>query len=505
MCSPLFSVKLVLLVDPLYLFVWCQLFEYVVILNRESSSPLSSQIYQQYREAILKRRVPEGERLPSSRQLAVSLSVSRNTVNTAYDLLRSEGLVDVRSGARPEVVSLPEVERAVSDGDASGDVPPLSSRGQRFALNHRYSSPTGRGSFMQPGEPSRELFPKELWARSLRRAARILNGSALGYEHSSGLPELQRVLAQYLAQERGVVCEPEQILAFPTVQAVLSLMSQCFSEEGDTALIEEPGYLGARTAFVSSGLTVRPVTEIDQVDRASLIYVTPSHQYPTGQRMEMGARLTLLQQAHERGAVILEDDYDSEFLFEGRPIAALQGLSERNSVIYIGTSAKSLMPGIRLAYAVVPKTHVEGLRLAQRASGALANVHVQLAFADFIESGHFRAHLNKIRSAYLENGSALCQLLNDRFGDRVEVLMPKGGLQLTLYLPEACDDLAVADYLNRKGFGVNPLSVFYLGQPRKGLLVGFAEANEKLREAFTCALAEALAQQAMPARERVRV
>lgn len=231
----------------------CQLFEYVVMINREVSTPLSSQIYQQYRDAILKRRVPEGERLPSSRQLATSLSVSRNTVNTAYDLLRSEGLVDVRSGARPEVVALPEVEGAVVAGPVRETTPPLSSRGKRFSCNHRYTSPSGRGVSMQPGEPSRELFPKEQWARSLRRAARLLNGNALGYEHTSGLPELQRVLAQYLAQERGVVCSPEQVLAFPTTQSALSLMSQCFSEEGDVALLEEPGYLGARSAFLLLG------------------------------------------------------------------------------------------------------------------------------------------------------------------------------------------------------------------------------------------------------------
>ncbi|WP_208992052.1 PLP-dependent aminotransferase family protein [Pseudovibrio sp. Ad37] len=468
------------------------MFEYVVMINREVSTPLSSQIYQQYRDAILKRRVPEGERLPSSRQLATSLSVSRNTVNTAYDLLRSEGLVDVRSGARPEVVALPEVEGAVVAGPVRETTPPLSSRGKRFSCNHRYTSPSGRGVSMQPGEPSRELFPKEQWARSLRRAARLLNGNALGYEHTSGLPELQRVLAQYLAQERGVVCSPEQVLAFPTTQSALSLMSQCFSEEGDVALLEEPGYLGARSAFFAAGLKVQALTEIDQVTRASLIYVTPSHQYPTGRRMEMSERLMLLKQAYDKGAVILEDDYDSEFLFEGRPIAALQGLSDRHSVIYIGTSAKSLMPGIRLAYAVVPKEHVVGLELAQRASGALANVHVQMAFADFIESGHFRAHLNKIRSAYHENGVALCQLIGERFGNQVGVSMPTGGLQTCLYLPETCDDVAVADLMNQKGFGVNPLSVFYLGAPQKGLVVGFAEANEKLRSGFVQALEQAM-------------
>lgn len=464
----------------------------MVAISREQSTPLSSQIYQQYREAILARRIPEGERLPSSRQLAIGLSVSRNTVNTAYDLLRSEGLVDVRSGARPEVVALPEVERSFFKEEKAEGVVPLSSRGKRFATNHRYYCAAGRGAHMQPGEPSKELFPKEQWARSLRRAARMLSGNALGYEYTSGLPELQRVLAQYLAQERGVVCEPEQILVFPSVQSALSLMSQCFSEEGDVALLEEPGYLGAKSAFVSAGLDVQPLTEREQFQRASLIYVTPSHQYPTGKRMEMAERLALLKQAREKGAVILEDDYDSEFLFEGRPIAALQGLGEQSPVIYIGTSAKSLMPGIRLAYCVVPKAHVFDLAMAQRTSGALANVHVQLAFADFIESGHFRAHLNKIRSAYHENGSALCKLIGERFGNRIGVSMPTGGLQMPLYLPEYCNDVEIADYINGQGYGVNPLSVFYLRKPVQGLVVGFAEANERRRLGFVTALEEAM-------------
>ncbi|KZL21505.1 HTH-type transcriptional regulatory protein GabR [Pseudovibrio axinellae] len=463
------------------------------MIDRELSVPLSSQIYQQFRDAILKRRIPEGERLPSSRQLAVSLSVSRNTINTAYDLLRSEGLVDVRSGARPEVVALPQVERGAVEGLAHDSAPALSSRGKRFALKHRYSSASGRGNLMQPGEPSRELFPKEQWARSLRRAARLLNGDALGYEYTSGIPQFQRVLAQYLAQERGVVCSPEQVFAFPTVQSALSLMSHCFTDEGDVALIEEPGYLGARSAFMSAGLNVQPLSEINQVERASLIYVTPSHQYPTGRRMEMSERLRLLKHAQEKGAVVLEDDYDSEFLFEGRPIAALQGLSDQHSVIFIGTSAKSLMPGIRLAYAVVPKERVKELELAQRALGSLANVHVQLAFADFIESGYFRAHLNKIRSAYHENGVALCQLLSAGLGNQVGVSMPTGGLQMSMYLSEEVDDVAVADYMNQQGFGVSPLSVYYLGAPRKGLVVGFSEASEKQRERFVGALHKALA------------
>lgn len=346
---------------------------------------------------------------------------------------------------------------------------------------------------MQPGEPSKALFPRDEWARCLRRAARTLTGNVLGYAHTSGLPQVQKVLAKYVAHERGVVCSPEQVFLFPSVQSILSLVSFCFAEAGEVALIEEPGYLGARSAFVGAGLDVRALSRADEIDEARLIYTTPSHQYPTGVRMEMGERLRLLQVAQRLNALVLEDDYDSEFLFEGRPISALHGLSEENRVIYMGTSAKSLMPGLRLAYAVVPEAHIEALEFAQRTQGVLANVHVQIAFADFIESGQFRAHLHRIRSAYYENGMALYEGLKARFGNQVGISRPTGGLQMPVFFSEAIDDVAVADTLNCKGFGVNPLSSFYLDAPQQGLVVGFAEADKKLRDAFLQALEKALA------------
>lgn len=476
--------------------VGASLFPFAIDLDREGSVSLTSQIYRVIRENIARGLICEGEKLPSSRGLAQTLNVSRNTVNTAYELLRAEGLVSVRAGAAPVVCKV----QALSGEEAVADHPQrrlLSDRGKRLSTNHRFQPLYGeRGPLMQPGEPSRTLFPSELWARSLRRAARRVSGGALGYEHLSGLPVLQRVLARYLGHERGVRAKPEQVFILPTSQAALMLMTQAFADPGDLALIEEPGYLGARSAFLGAGLQVATFAPNDtlpaETPHARLIYVTPSHQYPLGTRMDMARRLELIGFARQCGAIILEDDYDSEFLFQGRPLAALQGLGAEGDVAYIGSVAKSMLPGIRLAYVVVPEDHVASLATAQRTLGAVANVHVQAALADFIDEGHYRAHLKKIREHYQRAGELLAERLRARFGNQLGVTSPVGGLQMTVLLNAQADDVAVASRLNAKGFGVAPLSVSCMEGPRAGLVIGFAEATVSLVDRFCDALEASL-------------
>ncbi|MDD7910310.1 PLP-dependent aminotransferase family protein [Pseudovibrio exalbescens] len=477
------------------------MFPFEIELERDGSVSLTSQIYRVIRENIARGIIAEGEKLPSSRRLSATLDVSRNTVNTAYELLRAEGMIDVRTGAAPVVNGV----QALGRGEGVPMAAPsrhLSKRGAVLATNHRFKSLYGeRGSTMQPGEPSRTLFPSELWARCLRRAARRVSGGALGYEHLVGLPELQRVLARYLSQERGVRAKPHQILILPTVQSALMLMTQAFTDPGDQALIEEPGYLGARSAFLGAGLKLMPFQPNDSLDEgaldaARLIYVTPSHQYPLGTRMDMTRRLELLAFARKTGAIILEDDYDSEFLFEGRPLAALQGLGADGEVAYMGTVAKSMLPAIRLAYLVVPEVHVEALSVSQRALGALANVHVQAALADFIDDGHYRAHLKKIRVHYQRSGALLSQQIGARFGNKVSVSTPTGGLQMPLFFNEDVNDVVVASHMNAKGFGVVPLSIAYLGTPQAGLVIGFSEATPAMIDRFCDVLQEGLSVEA---------
>ncbi|WP_310619070.1 MocR-like pyridoxine biosynthesis transcription factor PdxR [Flexibacterium corallicola] len=463
--------------------------EYLINLDRVSPIPLSSQIYRGLRTAIVTGRVREGEKLPSSRRLSSSLGVSRNTVNSAYELLIAEELILVCSGTAPVVRARAGAFAVEGEPLPVAKAGRLSKRGQQYACASRYKPAGARGELMRPGEPSKELFPYEQWARSLRRAARMVKGGVLGYDHRQGLPELREVLARYLAQERGVKAVAEQVFIFPSVQAAISLVAQCYSDPQDHALMEDPGYLGARDALQTSGLTMHGFNPSEGVKAAprqaySLIYVTPSHQFPLGMRMSMRQREELVAFAAQTGAMILEDDYDSEFLWEGRPLVSLQGLGQSDNIIYLGTAAKSLMPAIRLAYAVMPVGHLEELRTAHQSMGMLGNVHAQAALTHFIEEGYYRSHLRKIRGAYQTNAEILMSALRGSLGNTVGFSKPVGGLQMPLFLPEECNDVAIADNLNRAGFGVNPLSLHYLSAKKQGLVLGFSELNAPTAQTF---------------------
>jgi len=477
--------------------------EGVLTLDRSSNVPLTEQIYRGFREAVRAGLLPSGSRLPSSRRLAASLKVARNTVNTAYDLLQAEGVITIRGGAAPRVVEglLPEGAAEVAAPAVAG--PALSGRGKLLSANLREEGWFSHPGALQPGAPALDCFPYEDWARCLRRAARLERSTDLQYQNYSGLAELKHQLVRHLASERGGRASPDQILITSATQASLSLLAQVLTDPGDEAWLEEPGYLGARTAFHGAGLAIRPVPTDGQgadvskmaahLAQPKLIYVTPSHQYPLGVRMPLTRRLALLKAAHIAGAVILEDDYDSEFLFEGRPVAALYGLAEEGQVIYLGTFSKSLLPGLRMAYCVVPQALVEPLSQLMRNMGCAANVHAQAALAWFMDSGAYRKHLKLIREIYEDRGTRLVETFNGRLGNRLEVAPPTGNVQVAVRFREPTDDIAVALAMQNRGFAVSALSNCYLGAERKtGLIIGFAGATADQIDKGADALAELL-------------
>ncbi|MBO0343707.1 PLP-dependent aminotransferase family protein [Roseibium limicola] len=481
--------------------------EGLVRLDRSIALPLSQQIYRSLREAVRGGKLLPGRKLPSSRQLAEGLGVARSTVNAALELLQAEQIIVVRPGAATVIAREEQPEGAPSAlkiGAGEGLRHGLSSRGRLQAQNLRGEAWPTRHGALQPGAPALDVFPHDLWARSLRRAARRAPGPELLYQAPTGHPELRRVLAEYLAVERGVKATSDQIIVTCGMQAALSALSQAMADPGDLALLEDPGYLGARTAFHGAGLRiaglpvdgqgadVRALTERPEAPK--LIYVTPSHHYPLGTRMPLRRRLALLEAVRTQGGVILEDDYDSEFLFEGRPVAALQGLARAGEVIYLGTFSKSFLPGLRLSYCVVPEALAEDLRAVFRHTGKLANVHAQIALADFIESGEYRAHLKRIRLVYQERGGKLVEALKARLGNRINVEKPTGNVQVTLSFSQTADDLKVASGLQEHGYAVSPLSPCYVDRPAiSGLIVGFAAATDQQIEGFVDALSTRLA------------
>lgn len=474
--------------------------EGVFDLDRGSGVPLGEQIYRALRAAVGEGRLRPGQRLPSTRGLAGRLGVSRNTTSTAYELLKTEGVIVARRGGS-HVVTGAAAPPAGASAAASAEAPRpppsrlLSRRGAAIASVRR--GRVGGPMTLEPGVPAVDLFPVDLWLRSLKRAGRRIEGGNLAYRNPAGLPVLKEVLAGHLAGQRGVVATAGQVIVGSSMQGLLDLLARCLLDPGEVAWLEEPGYLGARAALMGAAVRIVPVSvdgqgmaAHDGLPPPRLIYLTPSHQYPTGAMMPLARRLDMLARAEAAGAWVVEDDFDSEFLFEGRAVAAMQGLDRGGRVIYLGTFSKTMLPGLRLGYAVVPEALVDPLSAALRNTGHLAAVHVQAALADFIVGGRFRAHAKRVMAAYRARGEALVAALRARLGNRIEVDLPAGGLQLLVRFREDIDDRAVAAGLARRGFGVSALSDLCLGAPQRGLVVGYTTATAPVVEAGVAALAE---------------
>lgn len=461
--------------------------EGIIQLDSGGVPGLSEQIYRQIRIAVRDGRLAEGQKLPSSRALGKTLGVSRNTVSTAYDLLKAEQIIDVRTGAAPRIVHHNVLQGQSAVRDAPMAKASLSKRGRQICGNPRDGYRINEGGILESGIPALDVFPRDAWARSLRRASRRLTVSDVHYQNIAGLAGLREQLAEYLSHARGVVAKPEQILVVSSTQASLSILSRCLAEEGDRAYIEEPGYLGARGAFLSNGLSVAPLhvdcegaalPSSSQALAPKLMYLTPSHHFPLGCVMSLARRLAFIDFARANGSLILEDDYDSEFLFSDRPIASMQGLALGSEVVYLGTFSKSMLPGIRLAYMVVPEALTAQLTQAIRNTGIMASVPVQAAMADFIASGQYQAHLKRIRQIYQARGLALCTALQRLFGDAADIELPAGGVQLVMQFKEPRDDVQIATDLQASGIGVAALSKMYLKSGRSGLVIGFSGADD---------------------------
>ena len=456
-----------------------------VDLERAAPASLYRQLYEQLRGAILDGRLPAGTRVSSSRAMAAQLGVARNTVLAAVEQLAAEGFLNARQGSGTVVAA--ELSAKLTRGArrrSSRKRPAyaLSKTGVRLTGISRTRAGEEIAKPFLPGIPDVGAFPATVWARLLRREAQHLQQGAMAYGWTAGLPRLREVLCAHLREARGIQAEPEQIIITSTAQASLDLLARALVERGDKVWIEEPGYLGARAAFLGAGAELVPVP-VDahglnpngKHPRPRAIYVTPSHQYPTGRLMPLARRLELLDVAERHGAYIIEDDYDSEFQFQGRPVAALQGLDPEGRVLYVGTFSKILQPGLRVGYAVVPGALAEPLSRMQRNTGQIVPAAIQLALAAFIEEGHLRAHVRRMCALYEQRQSALAEGLSVLLGDQLGVEKPAGGMQLIAELPGGWSDVEAVKALAARGVLARAVSGFYLGAAkRQGLLLGFA-------------------------------
>ncbi len=458
----------------------------LIDLRRADDDGLVAQLTSQLRGLIATGRLHKGRALPSSRRLASDLGVSRNTVTYAFEQLAAEGYLEASHGRRPVVTV---------DGGAHGEgvgafvsgvrsakprLSPWASKLKQTDWPMSYQAPLKP---LRPGHGDFREFPSEVWARCLRRSAVRAAKRELGPVNRTRLRE---ALAHYLATSRGVHATADQIMILPSAQAALTLIAASLIAPGDDVWVENPGYPGATAAFLASGARVTGMRLDEQgmqrmpgIATPKLIFMTPSHQHPTGRLMSLARRTEFLRLSRPGKTWIVEDDYDGEFHYDSRPVPALQGLDAHGRVFYVGTFSKAMTSDIRLGYLVVPPALVGTLEIAQRHIGLIASSHIQEALAEFIADGHFLAHLRRVRRLYHARRDHLVEGLERHLGGALSVEVPSGGIQLVARLKRGRADQAAVKLLVEAGVETRALSSLSLGRPRDhGLLLGFAAWRE---------------------------
>ena len=478
-------------------------------LDDESNVPLFRQLYESVRESILSGALAPGVRLPATRTVAADLGVSRNTVLLAFEQLRAEGYIEGKVGSGSYVSrNLPDqrvlVPSARLTRPASARAAKVSRRARqmmRVPLNASWVRHDARP--FQPGLEALDAFPFKLWARLLARHCRRSPVQLLSYGDPAGYRPLREAIAAYLSSARGVRCSPDQVLLTGGTQRAVGLVAQALLDEGDEVWVEDPGYLSARGTFLSAGIRLVPVpvdsqgldvaAGVKQSPKAQLAFVTPSHQDPLGITMSLSRRLALLEWARRAGSWILEDDWGSEFRYVGRPLPALQALDRTGRVIYSGTFAQKVFPGLRLGYLIVPTQLVE-VFAAVRALIDLLPVSIdQAALTDFIAQGHFARHLRRMRTLYAERQAALVKAVEKELNGMLEVRPADAGIHLVGWLPPKMDDVAAAKRAALYGIATIPLSAYSMRPPKRGgLLLGYGAIPAAEIRRGTRALAQAL-------------
>jgi len=461
----------------------------MITVDRQAAKALHHQIYDACRTAIVEGRLRPGQRIPSSRVLAVELRVSRFPVLNAYAQLLAEGYLESRVGAGTIV------SRSLPDQLTSSSRP-----GVRFAairsgprpvalrpscLNRLEKSPwLGGWGALGVGQVAVDQFPLPIWSNLVARHSRNMEAKSFRYGNQMGSEALRKTIAAYLRTARSVHCEAEQVMIVSGSQQALEISARVLFDPASSVWMEEPGYGLARHAFALTGCHLVPVpvdqeglnvaAGIKRCRKARAAFVTPSHQFPMGVTMSAPRRFQLLEWAQHAGSWIIEDDYDSEYRYESLPIACLQGLDASARVIYIGTFSKVLFPSLRLGYVVMPSDLIGRFQAIRRAMDIGPPSFFQEVLADFIEEGHFARHIRRMRVLYRERRTALVDSISKELGSMVEVLGDEAGMHLAVNVPSRCSDLEIAERAARQNLWLWPLSPSYMaGLPRSGFILGF--------------------------------
>jgi len=473
----------------------------MISLDERDPRPLYRQLYDAIRHAILTGELTTGARLPATRELAQGLGISRSTVMNAFEQLLHEGYIYGRIGSGTYVAStLPDDLLQTDQPKSASPCTPegqgsLSRRGQQLAT--AYVAPQAQTNWdqitIQPfryGIPDFHLFPFTLWGKLINRHLRRPPIHLLGYTDPAGYKPLREQIAHYLRTAQGVHCETEQVLIVSGSQQAIYLTAHLLLDPGDTVWIEEPCYLGTRGALQGAGVRLAPIPVdeegmnvslgIERSPQARLAYVTPSHQFPLGTTLSLTRRLALLQWAQQTGAWIIEDDYDSEFRYTGRPLSSLQGLDAAGRVIYVGTMSKVLFPGLRLGYIVVPPHLVDSFTTARALIDRHPPLLEQLVLTDFIEQEHFARHIRRMRQVYAERQHCLLEASKRELAGLLTLQYAETGMHLVGKLEGGLQAQQAMQAAARHGvLTQNMASYFLTPTDLQALLIGYTAFNEQ--------------------------
>ena len=479
------------------------LFELNITRAAKGSREVSNGLYRQLKAAILEGRLIAGSRLPPTRSAPAAFKVSRNTLQDVYDRLAQDGLVCSTHGSGTFVAAaVPGLPAAPDDRTFMPEISTFFSQREAaswigFWRDGRDANPQPGAIDLRPALIDPAFFPHSVFRQAMARQLRQLEVRPPSYKSpqgNAGSYQLRRAVAEHVALTRAVACEARDVLITSGAQQAFDLLARTLVKAGDTVVaVEDPGYPPLRVPFAAAGARIAPVRVdsegivVEEIPaEAKIVCVCPSHQFPLGMAMSQGRRMALLEFARRHQAVIVEDDYDGEFRYEGSPLEALRTASSVDCVFYVGSFSKSMFPSIRLGFLVPPRWAMEPLVLAKNCADWHCSLPLQLAVASFILDGHLARHVRRVRRAYSERRKHLFQLLETHTRGRLQVIPSFYGMHIAALATQTVDCEAISRALADRGFLVHSLDRYFLRETtQSGFVFSYAVADkDSLREAI---------------------